>query len=129
MTESGSEIVVMPDMADPLASKHEVIDENEVSVQTGGDPHGEHQTVVTSVDGVPVSSAVASLINVSGGTASFNVITQEQLQVSVCLLAEHSVCWLSRTLKLEIRRIIPGSSWQDAKTIPNMYFWSKYLLP
>uniref|UniRef100_A0A0A9YCZ0 Deformed epidermal autoregulatory factor 1 n=1 Tax=Lygus hesperus TaxID=30085 RepID=A0A0A9YCZ0_LYGHE len=82
MTESGSEMVVMPDISDPLTSKHEVADDSEVAVQNGA----EHSAVqVTSVDGVPVSVSsavpVASLINV-GGTTSFNVITQEQLQLA-----------------------------------------------
>ncbi|XP_014286254.1 deformed epidermal autoregulatory factor 1 isoform X2 [Halyomorpha halys] len=79
MEGQSSEEVVIPDITDPLANKTES-DENETS-----EAHGTHSAVsVTPVEGVSVSSSVpvASLINVSAGGASFNVITPEQLQIT-----------------------------------------------
>ena len=85
MEDHSSEQVVIPDMTDPLANKSES-NENETS-----EAHGPHSTVsVTPVEGVSVSSPVpvASLINVSAGGASFNVITPEQLQVKCMVFVD-----------------------------------------
>lgn len=74
-----SEEVVIPDITDPLANKTES-HENETS-----EAHGTQSRVsVSSVEDVTVTPSVpvGSLINVSAGGASFNVITPEQLQVS-----------------------------------------------
>ncbi|CAH1389196.1 unnamed protein product [Nezara viridula] len=74
-----SEEVVIPDITDPLANKTES-NENESS-----EAHGTQSRVsVASVEDVSVTPSVpvGSLINVSAGGASFNVITPEQLQIT-----------------------------------------------
>ena len=66
---------VMPDISDPLA--------NEPDVQHGATVTNVTAVPVGSVTSVPVSLPVGSLIDVSGGTTTFNVITPDQLQVSL----------------------------------------------
>lgn len=81
MEDQHSEEVVIPDMSEPLTNKSE-------SIENLSSEDHQRTLSVTTVDAVPVSSAVpvnlpvGSLINVSSGT-TFNVITPDQLQVKI----------------------------------------------
>ena len=64
----------MPEITDSLTN--EADEQNEQGTETKYVPQ-------VSVTSVPVNLPVGSLIDVSGGTTTFNVITPDQIQVSL----------------------------------------------
>ncbi|CAH0391489.1 unnamed protein product [Bemisia tabaci] len=81
MDEESSEIAI-PDMTDSLANKPESNERTEEHAETNIVEHSTETVETIPVSAVPVSLPVGSLINVSGSTTAFNVITADRLQLS-----------------------------------------------